>query len=117
RFHNIFIFFFAAILVSIVFITVLFYRNTKDYQSTSQSVSHTHIVLEEAEEIFSFSGELQLESAGYYYTGNGSFLPAFTKAKTELSHRLTNIRQLTVDNALQQQRIDSLQVLINNLIH
>ena len=117
RFHNTFIFLFAAILSGIVFITVLSYRSTRDYENTSNLVSHTHVVLEEAEEISSLSKDLQLESSGFYYTGNSSFLPAFTNAKTELLLRLTNIKRLTNDNVLQQQRIDSLQVLIKDLIH
>jgi PAS domain S-box-containing protein len=116
KFHNIFIFFFAAILAGIVFITVLSYRSTKDYQSTSQLVSHTHIVLEEADEISSLSKSLQLESAGFYYTNDSSFLSAFTTAKVELLHHLTSIKHLTVDNVSQKERIDSLQILINNLI-
>ncbi len=116
KFQNIFILLFAAILAGMVFITVLFYRSSKAYETTSHLVSHTHTVLEEAGQIASLSKDLQLESAGFYFTEDSSFIPSFTAAKAAILQHLHTIKELTFDNALQQQRIDSLQKTINKLI-
>src|SRR6476469_2953313 len=116
KFQNIFIFLFAAILGGMVFITFLFYRSSKAYESTSHLVSHTQTVLEEAGQITSLSKDLQLESGGFYVTGDSSFIPAFTASKAAILQHLHTIKELTADNALQPQRIDSLQNAINRLI-
>ena len=116
KFQNILFFYFTAIIAAIVIIIILSSRSNKDHESTSQLVNHSLIVLEEAEEISSHSKNLQLESAGFYYTGDSSFLPAFTTSKADILHHLATIKHLTVDNASQQQRIDTLRSLIDNLI-
>ena len=108
KFQYIFIFLFTAILAGFVFIAVLYYRSTKDYENTSHWVSHTQTVLEEAEQIGSLSKDLQLESAGFFFTGDSSFIPSFTVAKAEIVQHIAAIKELTTDNTSQQSRIDSL---------
>ena len=111
-----FFFFLLAMFVSIILAIIVSYQSNKAFKDTSFWVRHTETVLNEAEEVASLSKDLQLESGGFYITGDSSFLRPYAIARNNVLAHFGTLKKLTTDNASQQQRISLLQEVLNNLI-
>jgi two-component system sensor kinase FixL len=72
-------------------------------------VSHTDSVLIEREKLLSALKDAETGARGYVLTGDTSFLEPFRDAESKVTASLEELRVLTADNPVQQQRLDTLE--------
>src|SRR6266508_3407391 len=72
-------------------------------------VSHTDSVLIEREKLLSALKDAETGARGYVLTGDTSFLEPFRDAEDKVTASLEQLRVLTADNPVQQQRLDTLE--------
>src|SRR5688572_10393979 len=82
--------------------------NARSLVLASQTVNHTHRVLEHLAQVLSLLGEAESSQRGYIITGDASYLGPYDSAVRAVSSRLDSIRTLTSDNPSQQARLDVL---------
>lgn len=115
-FQKILIFLFTVIFTAIIALGITSYNNNRASYNAAQLVKHTQTVIDEADKVLSLTKDVQLESNGFVITGDSSFLNSYNTSKISFASNINVLRKLTADNSLQQSRVDSLQLLANNLI-
>lgn len=104
-----------GILVPLVTLLIFGYVS---YQYTLQSVAnenwvqHTALVLQKTEHLYLILKDAESAQRGYVITGNDSYLTPFTSALSEYKMDLTELRQLTSDNPVEQKNLDELEPMI-----
>lgn len=87
-----------------------------DFVSNAESVSHTHEVLNETEQILSGAKDLESGERGFLLTGNDEFLEPMQTAKDSIFRDIRQLRLLTTDHEIQQKRVDSIEKIVDELI-
>ncbi|QNF34180.1 CHASE3 domain-containing protein [Adhaeribacter swui] len=95
----------------ITFILALYSVNRID--TKSDWVEHTNLVLLRLEDILSYLQDAEVGQRGYLLTENPDFLKPYYGVYDQLLQSYNQARKLTHDNYQQQQRLDTLLVLIN----
>lgn len=90
----------------------LSYNFTSRLLESARWVSHTQEALKEIQEISSGAAMLESGQRGFVLLGDERLLKARNAMAAELTGRVAALRQLTVDNARQQRRLDELEPLI-----
>jgi PAS domain S-box-containing protein len=72
---------------------------------------HTRVVIEEFERLLSVFKGAETGQRGYLLTGEEKYLEPYNEALGLVQTYLLDLKQLTLDNAAQQQRLDKLQAL------
>ena len=88
------------------------YRSINTLSRTSNSVTHTHVVLEHLASVVSLLVDAETGQRGYLLTGDESFLEPYQTAITEIAKTVNELRELTSDNPAQQKRIGQAEPLI-----
>ncbi len=88
------------------------YRGAEGLLQANRWVRHTFLVIGEAQEIR--AGLLNLENAGHGYvlSGDQAFLESTDGIRERLARNRKLLRELTMDNSVQQRRLDELDPLI-----
>lgn len=113
HFQIIIILIFAVIAGSIILISISGYKSIDARSGTSEQVFHTQLVLNNVEQISALSKDLFSESAGYYFTGDSTFLVSYGLTESRLSAQMANVRILTRDNPIQQSQLELLEDTID----
>ncbi|HRC25949.1 MAG TPA: ATP-binding protein [Alphaproteobacteria bacterium] len=91
----------------------------RDVDTTSDLVSHTHIVLVKSEQVGSLVEGMLSEQRGYILTGEEEFLKRYESKKREAEEILASVRSLIADNSRQKARLteltDSLEKFMEKL--
>jgi len=103
----------AVSLLGLIVVATLAYSNIAKLTKTAQWVTHTHQVLEAREEILSLLKDAETGQRGFVITGEPRYLNPYNNAVTNLPRAISHLRELTIDNAAQQQRISELEPLIS----
>lgn len=74
-------------------------------------VEHTYEVIERLETIVSLCKDLEAGQRGYSLTREEVFLEPYDKAVGRISNVVSRVRELTLDNPVQQRRVDRLEEL------
>jgi len=72
---------------------------------------HTHEVINQLEKVLSALKDCETGQRGYLITGDANYLQPYTKCHAEINGLINNLQTLTIDNAEQQQRIQTLRDL------
>jgi CHASE3 domain sensor protein len=96
---------FCAILLVIVVIGGISYRNTLNMLETSRWVAHTHQVVAQLSAVLSTVQSAETGQRGFIITGDERYLDPYNAALQRLNDDLRDLRQLTVDNPEQQRRV------------
>ncbi|MEO5603855.1 MAG: ATP-binding protein [Cyclobacteriaceae bacterium] len=107
---------FAALVASIAVLGIVSYENNSASNQTAELVRHTHVVLEQANKISSSYKDIQLESNAFLISRDSVFIRPYLAAREEILPLIDQLRKLTIDNQVQSRRIDTLEILIKNLI-
>jgi PAS domain S-box-containing protein len=94
----------------------MFNRTNSDFIEDTASVDHARQVLAEAEQVMSLSKDIQSGARGYIITGNEEFLEPYRMAVDSVFFNIERLRRLTINNPAQQQRIDSMQQLVQQQV-
>jgi signal transduction histidine kinase len=78
-------------------------------------LDHTHRVLETIAAVDAQLGDAQAGHRGYLLTGEPEFLAPYHAAARGMDSSLARLRALTVDNGVQQRRVDTLETLAHEL--
>ena len=103
---------YSLALFLMVGIGIASYRSTKLLMDNTNMVTHTHIVLGEAETILTRLVDAESSYRGFLLTGEEIFLEPFEKAEKLIVVNRKSLRDLTVDNPAQQRRLDTLDDLL-----
>jgi PAS domain S-box-containing protein len=101
---------FAVLLVLII--GLIGYRVTSEFVETADRVAQTHHVQAHLEELFSQLKDVADGAHGYVITGAEEDLVAYGAAKGVIDRSIANLRELTVNNRNQQQRLDALEEFV-----
>jgi methyl-accepting chemotaxis protein WspA len=99
---------YALALAALVVIGAASYISVNRLLQTTRWVDHSHLVIEQIEGIVTHLSRVESGQRGYAITGNESFLRPYRRAVAGIPDDLQNARKLTVDNASQQQMLDTL---------
>lgn len=107
---------FTAVLILMILLSIFsFYYNNKR-NSTALLVNHTSQVIDETGQILSITKDFESGSRGYIITGDSNYLEHFNISKDIVFRHVDKLKALTRDNPLQQPRVDSLKLYIDNRI-
>ncbi len=102
----------------ILIITVLiamsgfFYRNVEQFSRSDRMIRHTHRVIVAITKAVSSLREAEAVQRGYVITGQPTYLQPYAPLVQAVAHNWSELKALTVDNSVQQQRIAKLEPLI-----
>lgn len=103
---------FALAFLLLAIIGGVAFRSIGALTSTSQSVTHTHQVLEHIAEVLSLLKDTETGQRGYIITGDEAFLEPYQAGTGNVHTVIKELRELTADNANQQSRIDKMEPLV-----
>jgi signal transduction histidine kinase len=89
------------------------YKSNQKLRDSELWVQHTEQVITRSASIGSIAGDIETASRGFVITDDNTFLEPFYSAKKTVLVYIEQLRQLTRDNPVQQQRIDSLTFYMN----
>jgi methyl-accepting chemotaxis protein len=103
---------FSAALALLLVVGVVSYRNNGDQVGTAEWVAHTQEVLAALSGVLSDETEAESARRGYFITSDSVFLRKYETSAAAAYANLARVRQLTIDNAPQQRRLDVVNPLI-----
>jgi methyl-accepting chemotaxis protein len=100
---------FALVLI----IGAIAYRSINTLTTTSYKVTHTHQVLEHIALLLSELKDAETGQRGFVITGADVFLEPYDAALPQIDKTFKELRELTLDNPKQQERLDDARPLID----
>ncbi len=93
------------------FVFAIHYNSSNQLIEARKWVEHTYEVMERLESILSLSKDLETAQRGFTLTANDDFLEPYHQSRPKLNSALEKVRELTIDNPKQQERISRLETL------
>ncbi len=103
---------FGLALAVLMIVGVVSYNSTTKLIDSADWVRHTHEVLNGLDTMLSEMKDAETGQRGYVITGEERYLEPYRNAHELVDQKLKHLRQLTVDNPIQQQRLADLGPLI-----
>src|SRR5271170_1319577 len=75
-------------------------------------VSHTHDVIETTDAVMQRMVDAETAERGFLLTGDTTYLSPYTGADADVRRNLARVKQLTIDNGVEQQRLGVLEPLV-----
>jgi len=111
------LFLFAVFTLIIIIITsYAVYNSNQKLAESVNIVDHTEQVLLKSEKIRSQVTDIETASRGFVLTNDSAFLEPLTLSLKTIFVDINQLRQLTIDNASQTPRIDSLEYYVHKRI-
>jgi PAS domain S-box-containing protein len=101
----------VAALAIIGAISTLAYVSLQSLVGRMQSVAHTQEVLRETELVISYLKDVETGDRGYLISREAEFLAIYRNAVAKIPSHLDRLKELTADNAEQQERVRQLEQL------
>jgi signal transduction histidine kinase/CheY-like chemotaxis protein/CHASE3 domain sensor protein len=108
---------FGISLIILIASSLLAYYSIFNLKKKAGWVNHTNIVLQQSEKVMSQLKDAETGQRGFLLTGSDFFLKPYFTATENISRILDTLEQLTRDNPKQQNRCDSLRVLIKKRLN
>ena len=105
---------FGAALFVVGVLALVGYGNIANLTTTSAQVAHTHEVLSGLASILSSLKDAETGQRGFVITGEERYLEPDDAAMARVHRQIALMRQLTIDNPSQTQRIDALLPLVDD---
>ena len=103
---------FGLALVMLVFIGTISYRSTDTLIGNSEWAMHSDEVLANLSQLFSLLQDAETGQRGFLLTGEERYLEPYTTAVPRINAAIAEAKRLTVNNANQQRRLESLDALV-----
>ncbi len=107
--RKLFLGFAVIILLMITLLGYTYFNYIKQVEAVELNL-HTYEVMREADGITASMLEMESSARGYALSGKESFLEPYYEGKAAYETHLKVIRTLTVDNAIQQERLDRIEL-------
>ncbi len=102
---------FGAAIAMLLAVGMISYRGMAVADESDRSVRHTHEVIENLQDLAAAMQTMEADYRGFVITGDENSLQSYRPAIARSEQAQANIRDLTVDNSVQQLRIRSLMNL------
>jgi PAS domain S-box-containing protein len=102
---------FGSAILALLVVGAISYRGLVESRESARWVRHTHEVLESLQDLLAAMQTVESNARGYLLTGNESFLEVYRTAIDRTGKDQAIVRNLTLDNAEQQRRLDVLATL------
>jgi PAS domain S-box-containing protein len=102
---------FGSAVLALLAVGAISYRGMAESRESDRWVRHTREVLENLQNLLAAMQAVESNARGYLLTGDESFLEVYRVGKVRTEKEQAIVRDLTVDNAEQQRRLDALVVL------
>jgi PAS domain S-box-containing protein len=89
-------------------------RQAQRLQDTSSAVRHTNRVLYQAQQVLVLNSDYERQAKDFLLSGDTALHDPLWRSAVSLHNTIDSLRALTLDNPVQQTRIDSLLRLTNN---
>src|SRR5579864_2342137 len=96
---------FGFALAILLCVSFLSYRSVEQGNNDRRWVMHTHQVLEALDAVLANILDVESGVRGYVLLGDKSFLGAYSAALTQVGQNVKKVRELTVDNPVQQESL------------
>jgi signal transduction histidine kinase/DNA-binding response OmpR family regulator/CHASE3 domain sensor protein len=106
----------AIAVLSVGLIAIFTYRSLETREVAASRVTHTFEVITGLREALAMLNESQAAKRGFLLTTDERYAEPFVRARIALPERLRNLRELTSDDPVQQQRIAEIQALTNETL-
>jgi signal transduction histidine kinase len=103
---------FGGALTILAIVSLISYRNLNRLVTDSEWVEHTHEVLKYVHQLRGSLADGERSQLDYVLTGNDNARRRCEEAQEEARTELRRLRELTADNANQQERLDHLEPLV-----
>ena len=90
-------------------VAIYTFNNSERFVESNEWVEHTQEVINEFSELKIRVVDAETGGRGYIITGNETFLEPYVSARANIYDHLFRLRELTVDNVAQKDRIDQLE--------
>ena len=107
---------FALLVAAIVVLGAISYQYSAETVDASLLINRTHHAIENAGEISATFRDVLLESNAFYFKSDTSRSHKYFDVRSVLFAQIANLRRLTGDDAEQQRNIDSLELLVKDLV-
>jgi signal transduction histidine kinase len=104
---------FLGILVVILIVSVITYRNLENYTEEVRFVRHSNEVIKQAQLILSTIKDAETGQRGFQLTGDTTYLDPYFSAIAELPRELKLLDSLVSDTE-QEKNVDSLKILVRD---
>ncbi len=104
---------FSLAAATLLLVAIFGYQTTAHLVENDRWVTHTTIVRESLGRLLLALADAETGQRGFVITGKDEFLEPFTHASGEIERSYHDVRSLTADNPVQQQRLDSIRPLID----
>jgi len=105
---------FAIALACLGIVGVVSYLSVARLNEEAAWVEHTHEVLSRLELLLAAVTDAETAERGYVITGDESYLEPYRKSAGVAAVQASRLRELTADNHVQQQRLDSVVPLVSD---
>lgn len=105
---------FSVVILLLIIVSIVTLKNTKRLGEDYDWVGHTHEVLEKLEMVLSDLKDAETGQRGFIITGMEIYLEPYNSALRSVKKDISDLKQLTIDNAIQQQQINKLNALITS---
>src|SRR5690625_7764835 len=99
---------YAAMLALVALVGIVSFTNASALVANSEWVEHTHEVITETVAVLASLSDAEAGQRGFVITGVQAYLEPYTAARDEVAVHAAALRELTIDNAVQQARLDEL---------
>jgi len=103
---------FISILFVLMVVGGISYTNTAKLTDTARWVNHTYKVLTKLRELLSALQDTEVGQRGYIITGEERYLEPYQAAVRNIDTLILELKQLTVDNQIQQRRLETIGSLV-----
>ena len=107
---------FAFALLCIVAVGLLQHRTVTRLDENSGLISHTYEVLQHLDSLHTLMDRAGIAAQTFVVTGQGADLASYTQTADGLRAGIQSLRQLTADNAAQQQKLDQFDPLLREVL-
>ncbi|MEO6522326.1 MAG: response regulator [Mucilaginibacter sp.] len=104
---------FVVAIVLVINIGIWATISIKQLEEDTNMVDHTQKVIKNSTGLLQLMVDAETGMRGYGATNNKDFLEPYNAALPSIVERIDSLKNLTVDNASQQRRIDSLKTLVH----
>ena len=103
----------VSLLSGVILLTlILFLYNVKEKYTSTTLIEHTHLVITSSNKLLVDLINHQTGIRGYIITHDTSFLQPYNTSLANTKKHFSELRSLTKDNPVQQNRLDTLEILI-----
>jgi PAS domain S-box-containing protein len=103
---------FGSAILTLLVVGLISYRGMEVSSTSDRWVRHTHEVLENLHDLLSSMQNVESSYRGFILTGEDSYLAYYRAGVTSAGQYESTVRNLTLDNATQQNRLPALEALI-----